>query len=34
MSQPTGSILEHFGAVTDPRLERQKLHQLLDSLVL
>jgi hypothetical protein len=34
MAQPTASILEHFQEVTDPRLERQKLHQLLDIIVI
>jgi len=30
MSRVTASILEHFEGVTDPRLERRKLHNLLD----
>lgn len=34
MSKPTASIVEHFGGVTDPRIERQKLHQLLDIIVI
>jgi len=34
MSKPTASLFEHFGEVTDPRLERQKLHQLLDIIVI
>ncbi len=34
MPQPTASILEHFKEVTDPRIERQKLHQLLDIIVI
>ena len=34
MSQPTASILDHFKEVTDPRIERQKLHQLLDIMVI
>ena len=34
MPKPTASIVEHFGDVTDPRLERQKLHQLVDIIVI
>ena len=34
MPQLTASILEHFQKVTDPRLERQKLHQVLDIIVI
>jgi predicted transposase YbfD/YdcC len=34
MPKPTASLVEHFGDVTDPRLERQKLHQLLDIIVI
>ncbi len=35
MSVPTpGSLLEHFADLTDPRVERTKLHQLLDVLVI
>jgi len=34
MPKPTASIVEHFGDVTDPRIERQKLHQLLDIIVI
>jgi predicted transposase YbfD/YdcC len=34
MPKPTASIVEHFGEVTDPRIERQKLHQLLDIIVI
>ncbi len=34
MPKPTASLVEHFGEVTDPRLERQKLHQLLDLIVI
>jgi predicted transposase YbfD/YdcC len=35
MSVPTpGSLLEHFADLTDPRVERTKLHQLLDILVM
>ncbi len=29
-----GSLLEHFADLTDPRVERTKLHQLLDVLVI
>jgi predicted transposase YbfD/YdcC len=34
MPQPTASIVEHFAEVTDPRIERQKLHQLVDIIVI
>jgi predicted transposase YbfD/YdcC len=34
MPKPTASLVEHFGEVTDPRIERQKLHQLLDIIVI
>ena len=34
MLQPTAAILEYFQEVTDPRIERQKLHQLLDIIVI
>jgi len=35
MSVPTpGTLLEHFADLTDPRVERTKLHQLLDILVM
>jgi len=35
MSIPTpGTLLEHFADLTDPRVERTKLHQLLDILVM
>ena len=34
MPQPVASLIQHFGAVTDPRLERRKLHQLLDIMVI
>ena len=34
MPHPTASLVEHFKEVTDPRIERQKLHQLLDILVI
>ena len=33
-NQPTASITEHFGSLEDPRIERTKLHQLLDILVI
>lgn len=32
--QPTASITEHFASLQDPRIERTKLHQLLDILVI
>jgi predicted transposase YbfD/YdcC len=31
---PIGSIEEHFSQLTDPRIERQKLHKLLDIIVI
>jgi hypothetical protein len=34
MPKPTASILEHFQEVTDPGIEHQKLHQLLDIMVI
>ena len=33
-NQPTASISEHFASLEDPRIERTKLHQLLDILVI
>jgi predicted transposase YbfD/YdcC len=33
-NQPTASITEHFASLQDPRMERTKLHQLLDILVI
>lgn len=30
MNQPTVSILEHFASLDDPRINRQKKHQLQD----
>ena len=30
MNQPTASILQHFASLTDPRINRQKKHQLQD----
>ena len=33
-NQPTASITEHFASLEDPRIERTKLHQLLDILVI
>jgi predicted transposase YbfD/YdcC len=33
MPRPTASLVEHLGEITDPRIERQKLHQLLDIIV-
>ncbi len=33
-NQPTASITEHFASLQDPRIERTKLHQLLDILVI
>ncbi len=30
----TASIVEHFGELEDPRIERQKQHQLLDVIVI
>jgi predicted transposase YbfD/YdcC len=33
-SQPTASITEHFASLEDPRIERTKLHQLLDIIVI
>jgi len=33
-NEPTASIHEHFASLEDPRLERTKLHQLLDILVM
>jgi hypothetical protein len=32
-NQPTASISEHFASLEDPRIDRTKLHQLLDILV-
>lgn len=34
MSQPNASILHHFAAITDPRVDRQKKHQLQDIFVI
>ena len=33
-NQPTASITEHFASLEDPRIERTKLHQLLDIIVI
>jgi len=33
-NQPTASITEHFASLQDPRIERTKLHHLLDILVI
>ena len=33
-NEPTASIHEHFASLEDPRLDRTKLHQLLDILVI
>jgi predicted transposase YbfD/YdcC len=33
-NQPTASIIEHFASLEDPRIERTKLHQLLDIIVI
>lgn len=30
MERPPGSIIEHFSALTDPRMDRTKLHKLID----
>jgi hypothetical protein len=32
--EPTASISEHFAGLEDPRIDRTKLHQLLDILVI
>lgn len=34
MSQPTASILQHFATIPDPRINRQKKHQLQDIFVI
>lgn len=34
MSQPTASILQHFSGLADPRINRQKKHQLQDIFVI
>ena len=33
MKEAAGLILEHFGKVSDPRIDRRKLHKLLDIIV-
>jgi DDE_Tnp_1-associated len=34
MKDATASIEQHFGDITDPRIDRTKLHKLLDILVI